>query len=71
MQHADALFSSVGVLNKTTISQLVEIALRLTKDGEKVSIGELLFVHGIHVRLSVLTMKNAIRNTICFVKERK
>jgi hypothetical protein len=70
MQHADALFSSVGVLNKTTISQLVEIALRLTKDGEKVSISELLFIM-VSMSGSVLTMKNAIRNTICFVKERK
>jgi len=29
-------FSSVGVLNKSSISLLVEIALRLAKDGEKV-----------------------------------
>jgi hypothetical protein len=32
-------FSSIaGVLDKSTISLLVEIALRLTKDGEKVSL---------------------------------
>jgi len=39
IKHANVFnifFSSVGVLNKSSISLLVEIALRLAKDGEKV-----------------------------------
>lgn len=44
------IFLTVGILNKSSIFLLVEIALRLTKDGEKVRS---------HARLSLFSHKNA------------